>query len=71
VVGKNFLKQQATILLKFAKTVSDPRVSAALLEKAAEIKDRAEVAVDLEAHRDRSLKAPDVDLVRGEAADLH
>lgn len=67
VVGRNFLKEQATILFKFAKTVSDPKVSAALLEKAAEIKDRADIAVDLEAHRDRSLKAPDVDSVQGDS----
>jgi hypothetical protein len=61
VVGRTFLKEQATILFKFAKTVSDPKLSAALIEKAAEIKDRADVAVDLEPHQDRSLKAPDVE----------
>jgi hypothetical protein len=61
VVGRSFLKEQAKILFKFAKTVSDPKVSAALIEKAAEIKDRADVAVDPEPHRDRSLKAPDVE----------
>jgi hypothetical protein len=60
VVGSRFLKEQAKILFKFAKTVSDPKVSAALIEKAAEIKDRADVAVP-EPHRDRSLKAPDVE----------
>jgi hypothetical protein len=60
VVGRNFLKEQAKILFKFAKTVSDPKVSAALIEKAAEIKDRADVAVP-EPHRDGSLKAPDVE----------
>jgi hypothetical protein len=57
VVGRTFLKEQATILFKFAKIVSDPKLSAALIEKAAEIKDRADVAVD----QDRSLKAPDVE----------
>ena len=61
VVGRTFLKEQATILFRFAKTVSDPTLSAALIEKAAEIKDRADVAVDLEPHQDRSLKAPDVE----------
>jgi hypothetical protein len=61
VIGRIFLKEQARILFKFAKTVSDPKISAALIEKAAEIKDRADVAVDLESQRDRSLKAPDVD----------
>ena len=61
MVGRTFLKEQATILLKFAKTVSDPNLSAALIEKAAEIKDRADVAVDLELHQDRSPKAPDVE----------
>ena len=63
MVDRTFLKEQAIILFKFAKTVSDPKVSAALIEKAAEIKDRADVAVDLESQRDRSLKAPDVDFL--------
>jgi hypothetical protein len=61
VVDRAFLKEQAIILLKFAKTVSDPKVSAALIEKAAELKDRVDDTVELEPHRDRSPKAPDVE----------
>jgi hypothetical protein len=61
VVDRTFLKEQAIILLKFAKTVSDPKISAALIEKAAELKDRVDDTVELKPHRDRSLKAPDVE----------
>jgi hypothetical protein len=42
-VFKNyFARQAAAVLLKFAKTTSDPRVAAALVQKAADIKDRVE-----------------------------
>jgi len=59
VVDRNFLKAQAIILLNFAKTVSDRNVSAALIEKAVELKDRVD-DVGPEPHQDRSPKAPDV-----------
>ena len=65
MVGRTFLKEQARILIKFAKTVSDPQVSAALVEKAAEIKDRADVTAEPQDHQDRSLKAPDVEFPHG------
>jgi hypothetical protein len=43
-VFKNyFARQAAAVLLKFAKTTSDPRVAAALVKKAADIKDRVEM----------------------------
>jgi hypothetical protein len=41
--------------LQFAKTTTDPDVSAALIEKAADIKDRHEPLPDWNSH------APDVD----------
>lgn len=66
MIGRVFLKEQAAILFNFAKTVSDPKISAALVEKAAEIKARADVSVNPEPQRDRqSLKAPDVQLPDG------
>jgi hypothetical protein len=38
VLGQQYLVRQATTLLKFAKSVRDPNVSAALVEKAADLK---------------------------------
>jgi hypothetical protein len=35
-----FARKAAAALIKFAKTTSDPRVAAALVEKAADMKDR-------------------------------
>jgi hypothetical protein len=40
VASKNYIIRQATILLKIAKTIKDPKISAALIDKAADIKDR-------------------------------
>jgi hypothetical protein len=40
VVGKEYLTRQATTLLKFANTVTDPNVAAGLVEKAADLKSR-------------------------------
>jgi hypothetical protein len=42
VLGQQYLVRQATTLLKFAKSVRDPNVSAALVEKAAELRDRVD-----------------------------
>ena len=36
----HFARQAAAALLKFAKATSDPQVAAALVEKAADLKDR-------------------------------
>ena len=58
VVGRDFLKEQAAILLKFAKTVSDPKVSAALIEKAADIKDRVDETME---PQDKGPIPPDVE----------
>jgi hypothetical protein len=42
VVGKQYLTRQATTLLKFARTVTDPNVAAGLVEKAADLKSQVE-----------------------------
>jgi hypothetical protein len=57
VVGREYLTRQATTLLKFARTVTDPNVAAGLVEKAAELKSQ----VDDSSRADRNPKAPDVD----------
>ena len=38
MIGKEYFVRQAAILFKFAKATSDPKVSAALMEKAADLK---------------------------------
>ena len=40
VIGKEYFVRQATILFKFAKATKDPKISAALLDKAADLKQR-------------------------------
>ena len=55
MVGRQYLTQQATTLLKFAKTVTDPNVAAGLVEKATDLKSR------LDACPDKSARAPDVE----------
>lgn len=55
MVGRQYLTQQATTLLKFAQTVTDPNVQAGLVEKVADLKSR------LEKSPDKSARAPDVE----------
>jgi hypothetical protein len=38
VIGREYFVRQAAILFKFAKATRDPKVSAALMEKAADLK---------------------------------
>ena len=38
VIGREYFVRQAAILFKFAKATKDPKISAALLEKAADLK---------------------------------
>jgi len=38
VIGKEYFVRQAAILFRFAKATKDPKISAALLEKAADLK---------------------------------
>ena len=56
VVGKSYFVRQATTLLKFAKTTSDPNMAAALVDKAANLKSRVDETLP-----DPSPQAPDVD----------
>lgn len=57
MVGRQYLTRQATTLLKFAKTVTDPNVAAGLVEKAAELKSQ----MDEFNLSDRSARAPDIE----------
>jgi hypothetical protein len=56
MLDRQYLVRQATTLLKFAKSVRDPNVSAALVEKAADLKDRVETIPP----SDQSPLAPDI-----------
>ena len=42
MIGKQYFVRQAAILLKFAKATRDPKISAALLEKAADLKSQVD-----------------------------
>jgi len=42
VIGRNYLARQAAILLKLAKSTSDPKLAAALIEKAADFKSQVD-----------------------------
>jgi hypothetical protein len=58
IVPGTFAREAAATLLRFAKTTSDPKVSAALINKAADLNERAE---DLSpSKRDLSTAPPDV-----------
>jgi hypothetical protein len=58
VVSKNYLTRQATTLVKFAQSTSDPKVLTALVEKAAELKSKAD---ETRLRSDLSPHAPDVE----------
>lgn len=55
MAGKQYLERQAALLLKFAKSSSDPQIVAGLVEKAADLKSQVDSALD------QSLRAPDVE----------
>jgi hypothetical protein len=57
VIGRAYFVRQATILLNFAKATTDPKVSAALIDKAADLK----LQVDETGERERTTLAPDVE----------
>jgi hypothetical protein len=42
VIGKQYFVRQAATLLRFAKSTQDPKMAAALLEKAADFKSQVE-----------------------------
>jgi hypothetical protein len=56
VIGKAYFVRQAAILFRFAKAIKDPQISAALMEKAADIKLRVDDPV---ATCDLTPQAPD------------
>ncbi len=58
VVSKNYLTRQATTLIKFAQSTSDPKVLTALIEKAAKLKSQAD---ETRSPSDLSPLAPDVE----------
>jgi hypothetical protein len=45
MLDRQYLVRQATTLLKFAKSVRDPNVSAALVEKVADLRDRVDETI--------------------------
>jgi hypothetical protein len=55
VLGK-FAREAAAVLLRFSKSTSDPNLAAALIEKAADIKDRDDSLQKI----DKSPRPPDV-----------
>jgi hypothetical protein len=58
VIGKAYFVRQAAILFRFAKATKDPKISAALMEKAADLKSRVD---DQAASRDLTPLAPDIE----------
>ena len=58
VIGKAYFVRQAAILFKFAKATKDPKISAALMEKAADLKLQVD---DPWASRDLTPPAPDIE----------
>ena len=58
VIGKEYFVRQAAILFRFAKATKDPQISAALLEKAADLKLQVD---DPSASRDLTPRAPDIE----------
>jgi hypothetical protein len=58
VIGRQYFVRQATTLLKFAKSTSDPKVAAAVMEKAAELKSQGDRALP---PADLTPLAPDIE----------
>ena len=58
MIDKRYFVRQATILFKFAKATKDPKISAALLDKAADLKQRVD---ESRAQLDLSPLAPDIE----------
>ena len=67
MVGRQYLTRQATTLLKFARTVTDPNVAAGLVEKAADLKSQVDrkSQFDEPNRPDKSPRAPDVEQSSG------
>ncbi len=58
VIGKQYFMRQAAILFGIAKATKDPKMSAALMDKAADIKSKVD---ELGVPRDLSPQAPDIE----------
>ena len=58
VIGKQYFVRQAAILFGIAKATKDPKMSAALMDKAADIKSKVD---ELGAPLDLTPRAPDVE----------
>ena len=58
VIGREYFVRQAAILFKFAKATKDPKISAALLDKAADLKLQVD---EPGAQPDLSPVAPDIE----------
>jgi hypothetical protein len=58
VVGKHYFTRQAVTLLKFAQSTSDPKLVAALVEKASDLKLQSD---ETSPPPDLGPQAPDVD----------
>jgi hypothetical protein len=58
VIGKQYFVRQAATLLKFAKSTQDPKIAAALVEKAADLKSQVDETIP---PADQSLLAPDIE----------
>jgi hypothetical protein len=58
VLGRNSLTWRAATLLKLARSIRDPNVAGALVEKAADLKSQ----LDQTNPPDRSPRAPDVEI---------
>jgi hypothetical protein len=57
MLGRTYFARQATTLLKFAKSTSNPDLAATLVERAAELK----AQIDADKRPNPSLAAPDVE----------
>ena len=58
MIGRQYFLCQAAILFKFAKATKDPKISAALLDKAADLKQQVD---EPGAQPDLSPLAPDIE----------
>ena len=58
MTSKEYLARQATTLMKFAKSTKDPNVSAALVDKAADLKSKLDETIP---SSDLSPQAPDIE----------
>ena len=58
MIGREYFVRQAAILFQFAKVTKDPKISAALLEKAADLKAQVDETMP---PVDPSPQAPDVE----------